>query len=114
MTTWAIARPFTLGGTLLSPTAAINVIVWRARFSCTVTHVRGYRVGGSAATINARRNGVDNHLATNLSLTSADTWLDGGAVQNTAYAEGDRMEIMLVTLAGGPDQIDIQVDFSRP
>jgi len=100
------------GGTVLSPTVAINVIVWRAPFACTVTNVRGYRVGGTGATINARLNGVSNHLAAALSLTSADVWMDGGAVQNTAYVAGDKLEIMVVTVAGTPTQIAIQVDFT--
>ena len=103
---------FTKGGPVLSP-SVLNIIVWRAPFACTVTNVRGYRVGGTGATINARRNGTDNHLATALSLTSADTWMDGGAVQNTAYVAGDKLEIMVVTLAGSPTQVAIQVDFTR-
>lgn len=102
------------GGVVLSPAAAINVIIWRAPFACTVTNVRGYRVGGTGATINARLNGASNHLASDLSLTSADTWMDGGAVQNTAYAAGDKLEIMVVTLAGSPTQVGVQVDFTRP
>ena len=101
------------GGTVRSPAGAINLIVWRAPFACTVTNVRGYRVGGTGATINARRNGASNHLSSALSLTSADTWQDGGAVQNTAYAAGDKMEIMVVTVAGSPTQIAIQVDLTR-
>lgn len=109
-------RPFPLSatGTLLDPTAARNVIIWRAPFACTVTNVRGYRVGGTGATVNARRNGVDTHLASDLSLTSADAWQDGGAVRNTVYAIGDRLELMLVTVTGSPTEVAIQVEFSRP
>lgn len=108
---------FPVGGTLIKTdglTDAINVIVWEAPFACTVTNVKGYRVGGTGATINARRNGADNHLVAALSLINADQWMDGGAVQNTAYAAGNKMEIMLVSAAGGPTQIAIKVDFSRP
>ena len=108
------AIKFSAGGTVLTPTEAINIIVWYAEFPCTVTNVRGYRVGGSGATINARRNGAYNHLASALSLTSADTWMDGGAVQNTAYAIGDKLEIMVVSVAGSPTQVAIQVAFTRP
>jgi hypothetical protein len=100
------------GGTVISPTGAINVIVWRAPYACTVTNVRGYRVGGTGATINARLNGVSDHLAAALSLTSADTWMDGGAVQNTAYVAGDKLEIMVVTVAGTPTQVAVQIDFT--
>lgn len=90
--------------------AAINVICWRASQAATVTNVRAYRVGGTGATINARKNGSSNHLSSALSLTSADTWMDGGTVQNTAYAVGDKMEIMVVSAAGSPTQLGIQVD----
>lgn len=101
------------GGTFVNPngiTAAINIIVWRAPFACTVTAVKGYRVGGTGATINARKNGSSTHLASALSLTSADIWMDGGSVQNASYAEGDKMEIMIVSATGSPTQIAIQVD----
>jgi hypothetical protein len=104
---------YSRGGTVLSPTAAVNLIVWRAPVACVVTAVKGYRVGGTGATINARRNGASNHLASALSLTSADTWMDGGTVQNTAYAAGDRLEIMVVTVAGSPTQVAVQVEFVR-
>ena len=101
------------GGTMVNPngiTAAINIIVWRAPFACTVTALKGYRVGGTGATINARKNGASDHLASALSLSSADVWVDGGSVQNTSYAEGDKMEIMIVSVTGSPTQIAIQVD----
>jgi hypothetical protein len=89
-------------------------IVWRAPYDCTVTNVRGYRVGGTGATVNARKNGASNHLASDLSLTSADTWMDGGSVQNTAYAAGDKMEIGVQSAAGTPTQIAVQIDLTRP
>jgi hypothetical protein len=94
-------------------TVAVNMIAWRAPYACTVTNVRGYRVGGTGATINARLNGASNHLSSALSVSSADTWMDGGAVQNTVYAAGDKLEVMLVTVTGSPTQILIQVDFKR-
>jgi len=114
---WVLFNPkrvaiISRGRTVLSPTAAINVIVWQAPFACTVTKVWGYRVGGTGAEINARLNGVSDHLAAALSLTSADTWMDGGAVQNTAYVAGDKLEIMIVTVAGSPTQVAVQVDFT--
>jgi hypothetical protein len=100
------------GGSVLSPTGAVNVYVWRAPYACSVTNVRGIRRGGTGATINARRNGSSNHLASALSVTSVDTWMDGGTVQNTAYAAGDILEIMVVTVAGSPTEVGIQVDFA--
>lgn len=107
--------PISRGGTLhdVAGVAVVNLIVWRAPFACTVTNVRGYRVGGTGATINARKNGASNHLASALSLTSADSWMDGGSVQNTAYAVGDKMEIMVVSVTGTVTQVAIQVDLVR-
>jgi hypothetical protein len=104
---------FSKGGVVLSPTGAINVIIWRAPFACTVTAVKGYRVGGTGATVNARKNGNLNHLASDLSLTNADDWMDGGAVQNTGYSAGDKLEIMITSVSGSLSQVAVQVDFSR-
>lgn len=111
-----IAGPENHGGVAVNPygiTAAINIFTWVAPYACTVTAVKGYRVGGTGATINARKNGASNHLASNLSLTSADTVMDGGSVQNTAYAVGDKLEIMLVTVTGSPTQVGVLVYFTR-
>jgi len=99
--------------TFVSPSGALALVKWRAPYACTVTNVRGYRRGGTGATINAQRNGSSTHLSSDLSLTSADTWMDGGAVQNTAYAAGDSLELLLQSVAGSPDQVVIQVDFVR-
>jgi hypothetical protein len=105
---------FSRGGTILTPSAPINVIVWQAPFACTVTNVRGYVIGATGATVNARNNGANTHLASDLTLGSTSTWLDGGAVQNTAYAIGDKMEIMVTGLGGGETQIAIEVILTRP
>jgi len=110
------AATISRGGTIFSPTLAQDVIVWRAPFSCTVLAVKGYRVGGAATGtfVNARRNGASDHLASNLEMTSADTWLDGGAVQNTAYVAGDKLELRITGLGTPrPTQLAIQVDFQR-
>jgi len=101
------------GGTVLDPDVR-NIIVWRAPFTCTVTNVRGYRVGGTTASINARRNGTSNHLASDNVIGTADVWDDGGAVQNIAYAVGDKLEIMITVVTGSPTQVAVQVDFRRP
>lgn len=105
--------PISRGGTVQNPAASSNFYVWRAPFACTVTAVKGIRRGGSGATINARKNGASNHLASDLSITSADTWMDGGSVQNASYAAGDAMEIMVVTVAGSPTEVTIQVDLVK-
>lgn len=105
----------TRGGSILTPSGAINIVVWRAPYACTVTNVRGFRKGGTGATVNARRNGGGtNHLSSDLSLTSANTWMTGVAPQDTAYSTGDYLEIMLTSISGSPTEIDIQVDFTHP
>ena len=76
--------------------------------------IKGYRVGGDATTsINARKNGSSNHLATAKTLASASTWIDAGTVQNTNYAVGDSLEIMVVVPGASLTQIAIQVDFIK-
>jgi hypothetical protein len=106
--------PFSGTGTILSPTAPVNVITWQAPFAATVTNVRGYLSGSTGSTVNARKNGTLTHLASDLTISSADTWIDGGAVQNTAYAIGDKLEILLTGVSGTPTQVAIQVWFTRP
>jgi hypothetical protein len=108
--------PFSRGGSLYIPGGiadAVNLAVWVAPFACTVLAVKGYRIGGTGAEINAQLNGASPHLNTALSLTDAGVWIDGGAVQNAAYAIGDSLEIMIVSVADGPTQVAVQVDFER-
>lgn len=78
--------------------------------ACHVLAVRGYRVGGTGATVNGRRAGSENFLASNLSLTSADTATDGGAVQNDALAVGEKVEAVIASTAGSPTCIVVQID----
>jgi hypothetical protein len=106
--------PIQRGGTILTPTSAVDITIWRAPYACTVTAVKGWRTGGTGATINARKNQTSDHLASDLSLTSSATWMDGGSVQNTAYAAGDSLEIRLRSAAGSPSYVTIQVELTRP
>lgn len=114
-TTFAIeVVPFSVGGVVLDPTGARFVMLWRAPFAATVTNVRGHRKGGTGATVNARRNQTSDFLASDLSLTTADSWTDGGAVQNTAIVAGDDIEIEIASITGAVTEIAIQVDLTRP
>jgi len=101
------------GGAFLNPSGALAVTSWRAPYACTVLNVRARRAGGTGATVNARRNGSSTHLSSDLSLTADVTWTDGGAVQNTAYAAGDSLELLLQSVSGSPTEVVIQVDFRR-
>jgi hypothetical protein len=98
--------------TIVNPVVG-NVTTWRAPFACTVTNVRGHRIGGTGATINAQKNSASTHLASAVSLASANTWTDGGSVQNATYAAGDDIEMMVVSVTGTPTEVAIQVDFVR-
>ena len=106
----------TRGGTLYSSsgiTGAVNLIAWRAPYSCTLTKVYGYRKDGTTVTVNARRNAVDNHLSAALDVTSNTTWMDAGTVQNTAYVAGDILELMVVSVTALPTSLAWQVEFTR-
>lgn len=103
----------TVGGVFIAPAAAQTIIIWQAPFVCTVVNVKGFRSGGTGATVNAQKNGASNHLAADLSLAANNTWTDGGAVQNTAYAIGDYLSLMLTGVTGSPTQVNIQVNFTR-
>ena len=104
----------TKGGTVLNPTAPINVIVWFAPYSFTITNVLGYTSGSTGSVINAQRNGTLPLLVSNLTLGSANTWTDGGAVQNTAVSIGDKLEIMIVSVSGTPTEIAVEIQGTRP
>jgi hypothetical protein len=107
------AMPFSITACVADPSGARIFMVWRAPYACTVTNVRGHRKGGTGATVNARKNQASNHLASALSITSADTWMDGGSVQNTGYATGDDMEVEVASIAGAVTELAIQIDFVR-
>ncbi|WP_030585734.1 hypothetical protein [Streptomyces anulatus] len=92
-----------------APAGAVSYVIWRAPDACTVTAVRGYREGGTGATINATANGLDL-LAVDLSLSTADTWLSGPDVQNAALAAGDSLAIAVRSAAGDPAAVTIQID----
>jgi hypothetical protein len=93
-----------------SPTGAVSYVVWRAPKACTVTAVRGYRVSGTGATINASRNGTADLLTTDLSLSTSDTWLSGATLQNTALAAGDSLVLKITGVTGAPSAVTVQVD----
>jgi hypothetical protein len=104
------------GGTFFNDNGIDNTaraaVVWRATRACTITAVKGWRGGGTGATINARKNGSSTFLSSALSLTSANSWMDGGTVQNTSIVSGDAIEIVIVTTAGDPEEIGVQVEMT--
>jgi len=113
ITTSFPARP-TVGSVFTNPAGAITLPIWVAPYACTVVAVKGFRSAGTGATVNAQKNAVLNHLAADLSLTLNTTWQDGGAVQNTAYAIGDYLSLLVTGVTGPVGQVNIQVNFTRP
>jgi hypothetical protein len=108
-----ISSIITNGGIVESGGSAVNRMTFIAPYACTLTAVKGFRNGGTGATINARKNGTSNFLSSALSLTSADTVMDGGSVQNTSLAAGDYVELMWVSFAGAPTYVTIQINITR-
>jgi len=109
-----VSRTFVAGGTRPSASGASDAIVWEAPYDATVIAVRGIRLnGGSGATVNARRNFVDEHLASDLSLPTLGTVYDGGAVQNTAYVAGDILEARIKSVSGGIADITVLIRLRR-
>lgn len=94
--------------TLTAP-AVGSYVIWRAQKACTVTGVHAYRVGGTGATVNATAGGLDL-LATDLSLSTADTWLSGTGLQNVDLAEGEALAVAVRSVAGATS-LAVQVDF---
>lgn len=92
-----------------TPTGAVSYVIWRAPRDCTVTAVRGYRQGGTGATINATIGGLDL-LATDLSLSTATTWMAGPTLQNTAVSAGAALAVAVRSVSGTPTAVTIQVD----
>lgn len=92
-----------------APAGAVTYVIWRAPAACTVTAVRGYRQGGTGATINATRSGADL-AATDLSLSTDTTWMAAATLQNTTVAAGDTLAVAVRSISGTPTAVTIQID----
>ena len=88
-------------------------VMWRAPFACTVTAVKGYQDVGTGSVVTAY-DGSTNLLATNLVISSAASWQDGGSLAKSAISAGDSIEIMIVSVSGSPNYISIQVELTQP
>lgn len=86
-----------------------SYIIWQAPTDCTVTAVRGVRVGGTAATINASVNALDL-LPLDLSLTTAGSWLAGPNLQNFNVKAGDSLTVQVRSVSGSPSALTVQID----
>ncbi len=102
----------TRGGTLLDPTGAIDVVVWRAPYACTVNKVQALQVGGTSGEVQARKNGATAFLASNLA-TTAGTWASTSTIQNATVAVDDYLEIRIISLVGTPTGMTIQIQCQK-
>jgi hypothetical protein len=100
---------FTRGAVITAPTGPVSYVICALPKSAKVAAVRGYRSGGAGATINAQRNGLDL-LPTDLSLSTDNTWLSGGSVQNTEASAGDSLTVSVRNVSGAPAYVSIQID----
>ncbi|MEE9591979.1 MAG: hypothetical protein V3W28_00170 [Thermoplasmata archaeon] len=103
------------GATVDSPSVA-DIVVWRAPFACTVTAIKGYQDIGTGSTFNAFRGTLASpvlFLASNAAIGTADSWVDGGTVQNAGVSAGDAIYIRIAAVNGTPNRIAIQIDLDR-
>jgi hypothetical protein len=106
------SQVFSKGGTILSPTPQ-TIVIWRAPFACTVTAVKGYQDIGTGSVVTAY-DGSTDLLSTNLTISSAATWQDGGSLAKTAVSAGDSIAIRVVSVSGSPNYLVIQVELTQP
>ena len=107
-----VPQIITKGGVLLTPAGAADVVIWRAPQTCTVTKVQGHMAGGTSGAVNARKNGTDALLSSNLAIT-AGSWTSTSTIQNASFAVDDSLEIRLISLVGSPSTVTIQVECTR-
>ena len=108
-------EPFTKAAVILNPTTSQNIVIWEAPYEANLKNVRAFQNGGTTgSTFNTRKNGTLSHLGgADGTISSLDTWVDGGTVQNIEYAIGDSLEIQIMSVSGSPDYIVIQVEMEQ-
>lgn len=95
--------------TLKTPAAGAHVL-WRAPVACKVKAIRAYRLGGTGAAVNATKNG-GNLLAADLSVAAAATWTSASPTAAVGkLAAGDTLAAVVVSVAGAPTDLTIQID----
>jgi hypothetical protein len=94
-----------------APAGAVLRAVLRAPRALTVSAVRGFRVGGTAASVNARNGATNKILAVDLSLATASTWTSSTTVQNATLAAGDYLQMEVTGVTGTLTYLVVQVDY---
>ncbi len=98
-----------LGGTFMDPTGTRTVVIGRIAVAGTALKVQAYRAGGTAATVQVKKNGT-NMLSSALT-TSTDAWASSTAFASTALAVDDSISISIESLTGTPTEIAIQLEW---
>ncbi|MGW6499334.1 hypothetical protein [Nonomuraea angiospora] len=104
--------------------AAGSFVLWRASVPCRVMAVRAYRVGGTTAAVNATKTSTDpntglpvvtNLLTGDLSVATASTWASGslGSLAARRMVEGNTLTAVVVSAAGSPTDLIIQIDIQK-
>ena len=107
-------QPFSKDVTVLTPTTTVTVVAWRAPFACTVLKVWGYQDTGTGSVVTAL-HGAQDLLVTDITLSPAGAWQDGGTVQHAKFAAGDVLYAKIVSVsATSPGMLAIQVDLTEP
>lgn len=90
-----------------------SYFVWRAPYPATVVALYGFKSGSSNVQLNARRSGSGAalHTGSNLTITANNLWTAANSVQNTAYAVGDSLEIIIS--GSSQFQVSVQVDYIK-
>lgn len=83
--------------------------VWQAGVDCQIASIRGFRQGGTGASVNARVNATPA-AGVDLSLTTADTWLSSTLVDPMSLPQGSTLFMNVISVAGAPSLITVQID----
>jgi hypothetical protein len=103
------ARKRTVSQVFLT-TSAATYAIFKMPVAATVTAVRAYRAGGSAAAINAA--GADGNFLAVALVSTTDSWASSTTIQNASVDAGDAITVSIAAPAGSPTAITIEVDYT--
>ncbi|MVO87429.1 hypothetical protein GPA10_22360 [Streptomyces sp. p1417] len=102
------ASRFSRGAVVTSPAGAVTYVICALQKGAQVVGVAAYRSGGSGATINAVRNGMDL-LPTDLSLSTEAVWVAAPSVQNGVAVAGDSLAVTVRSVSGAPAYVSFEI-----
>lgn len=93
-----------------TPAAGMTIPLAQLPTAATVTAVKAWRTGGTAANVNAS-TASGNVLAADL-VAGAGAWANSNASQHTAVAAGDTISALITAATGAPTSLTIQVEYT--